>query len=423
MSRFLSALRLRPEMLGGVGRALSSPLYRRYACGHVPNVFGWWGNRLGIGWLTWELTGSAGWLGIVAFAGMIPVALVAPVSGVLADRFGHRQVAIAAGVSGGCVTLALALLALSGTMTIPLLLVLSVFQGSLFGMEFPARQALIPQLCKRENVPAALAFNATTFQVGTFLGPVIAGYLITHYGSGASIMLFAFTNFWMAFMLFILKFRPEPRNASASEGFVADMSAGFGYILHNPVLRLLFTMSLASGILLRPYTELLPGFAADVFGGGPETLGTLNASAGFGALICAVFLAFRGRTRGLVAIMAAGALGGATGLAVFTTVSDLRMAMPILAVASMLLLACHVGAYSLVQNVTDPAMRGRVISVAVSISVGGPALGALLIGWLAELIGMQHAVAASAIAAILVVLLALPRLLRATPQIEATHSS
>ena len=73
-------------MFGGFGRALSSPHYRLYACGHIANVFGWWGNRLGIGWLTWELTGSAGWLGIVAFAGMIPVTLVSPFAGVLADR-------------------------------------------------------------------------------------------------------------------------------------------------------------------------------------------------------------------------------------------------------------------------------------------------------------------------------------------------
>ena len=103
---------MRAEMFGGFGRALSSPHYRLYACGHIANVFGWWGNRLGVGWLTWELTGSAGWLGIVAFVGMIPVTLISPFAGVLADRHGHRQMAMIAGVSGGIVTLTLALLAI-----------------------------------------------------------------------------------------------------------------------------------------------------------------------------------------------------------------------------------------------------------------------------------------------------------------------
>ena len=104
-------------MFGGFGRALSSPHYRLYACGHIANVFGWWGNRLGIGWLTWELTGSAGWLGIVAFAGMIPVTVVSPIAGVMADRLGHRQMAMAAGAFGGLVTLTLALLTIGGLTT------------------------------------------------------------------------------------------------------------------------------------------------------------------------------------------------------------------------------------------------------------------------------------------------------------------
>lgn len=422
MSRILSALRLRPEMLGGFGRALSSPLYRRYACGHVPNVFGWWANRLGIGWLTWELAGSNAWLGIVVFTGLIPVALVAPVSGVVADRYGHRFVAMTAGIVGGCFTLAIAVLALAGMMTIPLLIALGIFQGIFFGMEFPARQALIPQLFdKRENVPAALAFNATTFQVGTFLGPVIAGFLITHYGSGASIIMFAFTNFWMAIMLSTLRLKKLPKAGGEPAGFVADIAAGFAHIFRNPVLRLLFVISLVSGILLRPYVELLPSFAASVFGGGPEALGALNASAGLGALICAIFLAFRGRTGGLVRIMVTGAVGGGIGLAIFSRMEDLHVAMGVLGFTSMLLLACHVGAYSLVQNCAAPEMRGRVISVAVSISVGGPALGALLLGWLAEFVGIQYAVMASALTAIAIVAVIKPRLRRATPQIEAVQ--
>ena len=92
---------------------------------------------MGIGWLTWELTGSAGLLGVVAFAGMIPVSLVAPFAGVLADRYGHRVMSIVAGLASGTVTLALALLTLNETITVPLLLMLSILQGIGFGMEFP----------------------------------------------------------------------------------------------------------------------------------------------------------------------------------------------------------------------------------------------------------------------------------------------
>ena len=71
-------------------------------------MHGWWGNKLGLGWLTWEVTGSAGWLGIVAFTGIIPVMVVAPFGGALADRHGHRRMAIIVGTMGGAVTATIA---------------------------------------------------------------------------------------------------------------------------------------------------------------------------------------------------------------------------------------------------------------------------------------------------------------------------
>lgn len=406
-------------MLGGIGRALASPHYRLYACGHIANVFGWWGNRLGIGWLTWELTESAGLLGVVAFAGMIPVTLVAPFAGVLADRYGHRRMSIIAGLASGTVTLTLAMLTLTGNVTVPLLLLLSVLQGVGFGTEFPARQALIPQLCSRENMPAALAFNSTTFQVGTFLGPVVAGYLITAYGTGASILMFAITNYWMALMIFLIRFRPGPREEKARSGFLEEIAAGFRYIAATPALRLLFAINVTMGILLRPYTELLAGFADVVFGGGPAELSALTAASGFGALASGLFLAFRGRMRGLVDIMLVGAVTGSAGLALFAAQTNLTLGIIAISIASLLLLTCHVGAYSLIQNATDQAMRGRVISCSVSITIGGPALGALLIGWLAELAGLQWAVGISAITALAIVLALLPAIRRSRAEMEA----
>ena len=406
-------------MFGGFARALSSPHYRLYACGHIANVFGWWGNRLGIGWLTWELTGSAGWLGIVAFAGMIPVTLVSPFAGVLADRHGHRQMAMLAGIFGGSVSVALALLTIYGETTIPILLGLSILQGVAFGTEFPARQALIPQLCKRENLSAALAFNATTFQVGTFLGPVLAGFLITRWGTGASIMLFAATNYWMALMILFIRFRPEPRDPRDNRSFLTEIAGGFRYIAQTPSLRLLFMIAFTSGLLLRPYTELLPGFSGEVFGRGPEGLAALTAAAGFGALACGLLLVFRGRARGLATIMLGGAVCGSVMLAVFAATNTLNAGIAVLAVASFLMLACHVGAYSLIQNTTDAEMRGRVISVNVSISIGAPALGALMIGWLAEAIGLQWAVAASALLALVIMLVLLPSVRKQTAAMEA----
>ncbi len=419
MARLTDRFRIRPELLGGLGRAMSSRNYRFYALGHLAHVHGWWGNKLGLGWLTWELTGSAGWLGIVAFTGMIPVMFVAPFGGALADRYGHRRMAIMIGTLGGAVTATIAGLALAGAMTVPVLLALAFCQGLTFGIEFPARQALIPQLVDRANISAAIAFNATTFQVGSFLGPVIAGVVITAYGAGASILIFAVTTIWMVTMMFVIRQPHVPSPGREQRGMLSDIADGFAYLARSPAIRVLLLISFTNGLLLRPYNDLMPGFAAEVFERGAEGLATLTAAAGLGALVSALFLLIRGSTRGLVAIMATGAISSSLAFMLFTTTTNFMLALAILAIAAMMLLAGHVGSYSLVQNLVAPAMRGRVISISAAISVGGPAIGALLMGWLAELIGLRPALGVTSALALVVVLLLLPALSRRAREMEA----
>ncbi len=421
MARLIESLRLRirPQLLGGIGRALASRNYRLYACGHIAHVHGWFGNRLGIGWLTWELTDSALWLGITAFVGLFPVMLLAPLGGALADRYGHRQTAILGGVLGSVSTMAIGILALMGEMTIPLLLILTVVQGSLFGMEFPARQALIPQLVGRSNIAAAIAFNSTSFQVGAFVGPVLAGLLIVNFGAGASVLLYGFTTILMATIIFLIRHQPERAPGTDRQGILAEVVEGFRYLAGYAPLRLLFTLSFASGLLIRPYNELLPGFSADVFERGAEGLAALNAAAGLGALLSAVYLVFRGRAQGLVRIMMVSAVLSCLGLALFTLTANFTVGLIALAFAAMMLLASHVGWMSLIQNVADPVMRGRIISFNVSVGLGAPALGALLLGWLAEMIGLRQALAATSLLALVIVLLSFRPMLRRTAELEA----
>lgn len=418
MARLTERLRIRPELLGGVGRALAHRNYRLYACGHIAHVHGWFGNRLGMGWLTWELTGSAGWLGIVAFAGMMPVMLVAPLGGALADRYGHRPTAIWGGLAGSAVTMAVAVLALTGQMTVAVLLFLNVLQGLAFGAEFPARQALIPQLVGRENISAAIAFNSTSFQVGAFIGPVIAGLLIVNFGAGASVMLYGFTTLFMALVIFIIRQDPAAAPEGPRGSILTEVVEGFRYIAQEKSLRLLFLLSFTIGLLVRPFNEILPGFSADVFGRGADGLAALNAAAGLGSLFSAFYLVFRGRAKGLVRIMMVSALFTCAFMALFTATADFTLALIMLALASMMLLACHVGWMSLIQNVVDPVMRGRAISVNISISLGTPALGALGLGWLAEIVGLRLALASTSLLALAVVLAVLIPIFRRTPEME-----
>ena len=409
-------------MLGGVGRALSSRDYRLYACGHIAHVHGWWGNKLGLGWLTWELMESAGWLGIVAFAGMIPVMLIAPFAGALTDRYGHRNCAMFAGGVASLVSGVIALLALSGRLDLPLLIALAIMQGLIFGVEFPARQSLIAQLVGRENISAAIAFNSTVFQVGAFVGPVMAGVLISTYGAGAAVLLFSTTSVWMSFMMFLIRHRNPLSLERREAGILSDIDDGFRYIAGNTSLRLLFLISFTSGFLLRPYIDLLPGFSAEIFHRGAEGLAMLNAAAGLGALVFGVVLVFRGRTKGLARIMMIGACCAPISLALFAATTQFSIALAALACAAVMMIAGQVGSYSLVQNLIDPAMRGRVISINAAISIGSPALGALMMGTLAEIVGLRPALATTAILALLVVIVVLPSIRRHADDMEVDPS-
>ena len=420
MARSTNRRRLRPEHLGGLGRALTSRNYRFYALGHLFHVHGWWGNRVGLGWLTWELTGSAAWLGIIAFAAMAPVMFVGPFAGALADRHGHRRISMTAGAAGSLVTLTIGILAITGHITMPLLLALVAAQGLLFGVDFPSRQSLIPQLVTPGNISAAVALNATTFHLGGFLGPVIAGFLIATLGSGASILMYCATSVWMVAMLSLIRHARPVAHEHAEGGIWSDLSDGFRYVAGNRTLRLLLMLTFTMGMLVRPFHDLLPGFAAAVFARGAEGLATLNAVAGLGALSAALLLLFRGRTKGLTRIMMAAALAAPLGLALFAATTRFPLALVAIAVTAAMLLGSQVGASSLIQNITPPAMRGRVIAINVSLSVGGPALGALLMGWLADQLSLRPVVAASGVLALIVVIAVLPAVRRRTGGMEAS---
>ncbi len=421
MARLFDSLRsrIRPELLGGVGRAMSSPNYRRYAMGHIAHVHGWFGFRLGIGWMTWEMTESAAWLGIIAFAGLVPVMLVAPVGGALADRYGHRPTAVIGGLLGAIFTITIGVLALTEEMTLPLLVILSIIVGALFGIEFPARQALIPQLVGRANISAAVAFNSTSFQVGAFLGPVLAGLLIVNFGAGAAVLLNSASTLAMAGVIFSIRHTPEVEPSTERPSILSEVAAAFRYLISYKPLRFLFILSFTAGILIRPYNELLPGFSADVFGRGAEGLAMLNAAAGLGALFSAFYLVFRGRAQGLVRIMMVSAIFSCLGLAAFSQTGNFHLALVGLTFAALMLLASHVGWMSLIQNVADPAMRGRIISFNASVGIGAPALGALLLGWLADWIGLGAALfTTSMIAMVIFLLISLP-ISRLTNELEA----
>ena len=391
--------------------------------GHVAHTHGWWTNRVGLGGLSWQLSESPQVLGLVGFASMLPVMFVGPVGGAMGDRYGPRLVSGLAGISNATITATIGILALTGSITVPMLVMLSALQGAFFGIEFPARQALIPQLAGRENIAAAVAFNSTVFHVGGFIGPVIAGLIFSFADWGAVILVYGATSLWMVLMLSLMRHANPFASGRGETSLFIDLREGFVYVAGHPALRLLIAGAFTIGLLIRPYSELLAGFAGDVFGMPDVGLPPLTAAAGIGALLGAALMMLRSRTEGMTVIMLGGGFLAAAFILFFAAVETFDLALGVLAVGTFGIVIANVGWNSLVQHISDPRMRGRAISILVSLSVGAPALGSLAVGSLAEVIGLQRALGMSCIAAIVVLAVLAVPLLRGRVRIEADRET
>ena len=411
------------EAFGGLRNALAKRDYRLYVMGHVAHTHGWWTNRVGLGGLAWQLSESPQVLGLVGFASMLPVMFVGPLGGAMGDRYGHRLVAALSGFSNAAVTAAIGILALTGGITVPMLIMLCAVQGAVFGVEFPARQALIPQLAGRENIAAAVAFNSTTFHVGGFIGPVIAGLIFSLADWGAVILVYGGTSLWMVLMLSLMHHANPLAPGRGETSLFGDLWEGVIYVAGHPALRLLIAGAFTIGLLIRPYNELLAGFAGDVFGMPDVGLAPLTAAAGVGALLGAALMMMRSRNEGMTVVMLGGGFLAAAFVLFFASVETFDLALGLLAVGTFGIVLANVGWNSLVQHISDPRMRGRAISILVSLSVGAPALGSLAIGSLAEVIGLQRALGLSCIAAIVVLAALAVPLLRGRAGMEADRES
>lgn len=416
---------------GGIGRALSSRNYRVYWYGHSVSSHGVWIYQIASQWLMFHLTSSPAWLGAVGFAFLSPLLVLGPIAGAVSDRYGHRKIAIIAMVFGMTVSAATASITFVGQMTPVILVSLTAVQGIFMSFDFPSRQALIPQLLERKNLAAAISMNSTTFYTASFTGPMIGGFILALgdklYGAPVGAALgYGVSTFGVGCLLLaLLRVRivnPMPgvkRDGPLLGALAADIKAGFDYVRASLNLKIIMILSVAAATFLRPFHSLMAGFAGDVFHLDAQGLGNLLAAAGIGALITAGLLAYRGTSRGLTRAFVFGAAAAAAALLVFVSSDFVPLALVSLAVAGGCLVATGIGAQTLIHNAVEDAFRARVISLNLTVVVGGPAFGTLGIGWLAEFVGLQIALGTAAVLVLIAVLAVGPKLITRAPQLEA----
>lgn len=415
--------------LRAVAALLRHPDYGLYTLTNGVSLIGLWMQRVAIGWLTWELTGSGTWLGIVAFADLFPSVLIGLVGGVAADRLDRIRVIMVC--QGLQMTLAtgLGVATLAGVITIEGL-VLAVFVGGVIvGFNQPSRLALVPRLVPEEQLGTAVALNSIVFNLARFAGPAVAGVVIVASDVGWAFLANAVSYLGLLAALVVIRGRRpgagrDPEAAGRERyGLVAEIGAGLGYVVKHQGLGPLIGLHLCVSMLVRPIIELLPGFADRVFNGGADTLALLTSTVGVGAVIGGWTLARRSAgTAGLANLVLVSVTGGTLSVLVFTATDVLWIAIPAIGAFGAFMVAAGIATQTIIQLAVDRSVRGRVLSLHGVIFRGGPAIGALAMGVAGDLVGLRPPLLVGCVLALGVLVLVVMRRDRIRAAIEGRPS-
>jgi len=343
-----------------------------------------------IDWHVYLLTGSPLALGMVGLSRVIPIASLSLLGGVVADRYDRKRVMLATQLTMTAVAATLGLLTWTGHETLLGLYVLTGMTSAAGSFDNPARQALVPRLVPREDLPGALAMNLTMFHAGMIGGPAIAGLLIAAAGHGTRGLAWIYlinAGSFLAVVGTLLTMRAsgkiEPTGAPA-ESAVASLRQGLRFVFSTPVMVWTMVLDFAA-TFFSGANALLPIFADQVLKVGAVGFGWLRAAPALGALVGSLYTSIKPipARQGRVFLWAVAAYGSAT--VVFGLSRSYVLTFVALAATGLADLVSTVVRQIVRQTITPDAMRGRMTSVNMIFFMGGPQLGELEAGLLASL--------------------------------------
>lgn len=379
-----------------VKRAFTHRVFARYTAANSLSLTGLWVQRLTVGWLAWDLSHSGFWLGAVVFAELVPVIVIGPFGGVLADRINRVRLSLVCQCLAIVQATLLCALSAGGLITVELLVLLSLALGVLAGLNQPARLALIPSLVAKDDIITAIAINSIVFNLARFVGPAIAGLLITTIGPAAAFAFNAASYLWFIRVLFTL--RALPQEAGAGRGpVIPQITEAVHYAARHPLIGPLLLIIATSSLFARPLTELLPGIADTVFSRGADGLAIMVSSVGIGAVAGSLWLAKRGDLHGMTRVVVFALLIVGISEALAVTVGAFWLATALLTVFGVAMVVLGAGVQSMIQASVAPKMRGRVLSLSGLVMRGAPALGALFMGWAGDHVGLGLPLVAGAV--------------------------
>jgi MFS family permease len=374
-------------------RALErSPNYRLYFAGSVVSNTGTWMQRVAQDWLVLSLPGTGGSeLGITTGLQFLPILLLSPYAGVIADRFPKRRMLQLTQASMAVTSLALGLVAVSGNAEVWMVYVLSFLFGVGAAFDAPARQSFVSEMVDRDDVTNAVGLNGAAFNIARLVGPAAAGLLIAWWGGGAEaagwVILLNAVSFaaiiWQLQRMDESLLHPidlQPR----TPGMLLD---GVRYVRSQPTMLMVLVLVFFAGTFGMNFQITSALMATQEFGKGASEFGILGSAVAIGSLTAALLAARRTRIRLRLLVFAGAAFGVAEIIAgLMPTYISFALFVPIIGLCTITLLN---SANATLQLAADPAYRGRVMALYMTVVMGGTPIGAPLIGYIGEHLGAR----------------------------------
>src|SRR6478735_5890224 len=374
-------------------RALSNPNYRLYAAGALVSNTGTWMQRVAQDWLVLHVPGSQGGtsVGITTGLQFLPILLLSPYAGLIADRFPKRALLQVTQLMMAVPALLLGLLAVTGHAEAWHVYVLAFVFGIGTAFDGPARQSFVSEIVTKDDLTNAVGLNTASFNAARIIGPAIAGLLIGALGGGAEatgyvIVLNAIS--YIGPVLALRRMNPDllrtPTPAARGKGMIRE---GVRYVRGRPDLMLILAIVFCAGTFGLNFQMTSALMATEVFHKGAAAYGLLGTFMAFGSLTGALLAARRKHVPLRLVVGAAmvfGALEVVAGL--LPTYLTFALWMPLIGLSSLTMVTA---ANTLMQVSTDPALRGRVMALYMMIFMGGTPIGAPVIGWIGETFGAR----------------------------------
>jgi MFS family permease len=379
--------------------ALSVRNYRRYYAGQAVSLTGTWMQMTAQAWLVLTLTHSSTVLGVVIALQTLPVLLLTPYGGVIADRGDKRRIMIALQSAMGVQALVLGVLAVTGHVQVWEIGLLALILGLNNAFENPARQSFMLELVGPEHLRNAVSLNSVLVNVARTLGPAVAGVLIATVGTGICFLANAASFVAVVASLMTMDRRalkPSPPAPRAR----GQLREGFAYVRRTPELAIPLLMMAVVGCLTYEFQVSLPVMASRGLHAGATGFGFMTAAMGIGAVVGGLGIAARGRTGLHPLVIAAWFYGVAVALAALAPSLGLELlALGLAGAASISFMATG---NSTLQLAADPSMRGRVMSLWFVAFQGSTPIGGPIVGWVMGVLGARAGLGLGAVTCLIV---------------------